>query len=858
MTALHISPDSVAPRASVLPPAPFSGAGLPLARRDLLAFERLLLDDVARILPFEAHALYFPTDDEAPAPVWIEEEEKLLLPLRRDGNLLGVLLLRRPRAASAASCGDSEAPGGSLAALLPYLPGMVDLCLDKLALYKWGRTDALTGLSTRAVLLERLGREVDNIRRAFAAGLGLEPDAGGSAAGVGESAYQATLGLIVVRLTGLRAVQRGHGHGTAERLLAMLGATLQERLPAEAVAARTGDSEFAVLWPGAVRQPLEELARDVVRGLDAVRLPGPLTGVAARAVAHAGYALFPQDWAGGREAREPAEEAEALFDKARLAAQRAGDLGANDDHVLGYGVILPKGGVVDQVLPLSRVRTTLGRDVGAREGQRFSVWSLDYPVRSREGAEAAPGREPLYKGEIVLADVREDSSQAEVLLLGDPAWPLEPGDRLTLLPEDYGAASVDGQETGGRPDPLTGLYRHGDFLARLAVARERHPVFGLILARFELPALDREGRPLDLEHGMAEAASVLRRLVLEKLEHAATSAEPEAASDGGERAAAANELLAGRYSLNGLLLFHPGLVPGTAREMYVSIGEEVRRRLGCGVALGVACLPWLTFRAADALECCRKALEYALLLPEPHVGVFDSLAVNISADKRYSQGDVFGAMEEYRLALLADEENTLAWNSLGVCLAGLGRAAEARRAFEEAARRKPGDPAGHYNLGTACVTLGDAEAAAVQFRSCLDLDPGHVYACVRLGELAESRGDSAEARRRYEQALEADPASSLPHRCLARLEWRERRPDKARERLHQSLLRDPQDAFSLHLMARLYLDGGEDPELAETLARQSVALRPDRKAAWLELARALEAQGRHRDAREARVRAAGL
>ena len=65
-------------------------------------------------------------------------------------------------------------------------------------------------------------------------------------------------------------------------------------------------------------------------------------------------------------------------------------------------------------------------------------------------------------------------------------------------------------------------------------------------------------------------------------------------------------------------------------------------------------------------------------------------------------------------------------------------------------------------------------------------------------------------------------------------------------------------AFSLHLMARLYLDGDEDPELAETLARQSVALRPDRKAAWLELARALEAQGRHRDAREARVRAAEL
>lgn len=59
-------------------------------------------------------------------------------------------------------------------------------------------------------------------------------------------------------------------------------------------------------------------------------------------------------------------------------------------------------------------------------------------------------------------------------------------------------------------------------------------------------------------------------------------------------------------------------------------------------------------------------------------------------------------------------------------------------------------------------------------------------------------------------------------------------------------------------MARMYLDGGEDAELAEALARQSVALRPERRAVWLELARALEAQGREREAQEIRIRAAGV
>lgn len=822
--------------------------GLPLQRRDLLAYESILRDDVARVLPFEAHALYFPTADEVPEPVWIAEEEKLLLPLRTGGDFLGVLLLRRPDPAVVES-------------LFPCLPGLVDLCLGKLALYKRGRADALTGLATREVLLESLARELINVRRAFA-GPDWESDAGrtGSDALAGAASesfsWQSSAGLVILRAAGLREASRSHGHALAERLLKDLGAALREALPGEVLAARTGDAEFAALLPGASRQSAEETARAMVRALDGVRLISPLTGTPIRAVCRAGYALFPQDWSGARlpadaagsEGGRELEEAADLLDKARLAALRAGEV--NDDPVMGYGSLLPRGGIIDQVLPLSRVRTTLGRDVGAREGQRFSVWSLDYPVQRRDAApEAEPeaAREPLYKGEIVLSDVREDFSQADILLLGDSAWPLAPGDRLALLPDDYGAPSAEPGESGtsGRPDPLTGLYRHGDFLARLAVARERHPRFGLVLVRFESVSPDRGGRPCrgehDVEHGMAEAASCLRRLLAERFADEAR-----------------DDLFAGRYSLNGVLIFHPDLDVETAAGLYPDISAELARQTGVSAAMGIVCLPWLSYRASDALECCRKALDYALLLPEPHVGVFDSLAINISADRRYSQGDVFGAMEEYRLALLADENNTLAWNSLGVCLAGLGRHAEARHAFEEAVTRGPEDPAARYNLGTACATLGDAAAAADQFDACLRLDPSHLYARIRLGELAEARDDMTSARRHYEAAGELDPSSPQPHRCLARLEFRAGRPDKARERLHQALLRHPHDPFSLHMLARLYLDGGEDAELAETLARQSVALRPDRKGAWLELARALEAQGRHREAREVRVRAAEM
>ena len=284
-------------------------------------------------------------------------------------------------------------------------------------------------------------------------------------------------------------------------------------------------------------------------------------------------------------------------------------------------------------------------------------------------------------------------------------------------------------------------------------------------------------------------------------------------------------MLGGRFGLNSLIFFHPDLEAEPLRGLYEKLCADIASRLGVRAGVGLACWPFLDLRPSDMIEGARKALEYALLLPAPHIGQFGSLALNISADKRHCRGDVFGAIEEYKLALLADEDNVLAWNSLGVCLASLGRHAEARRFFEEAIQRTPDDPALAYNLGAVCQSLHDNEAAAEHFRTCIRLSPSHLYALIRH---------------------------------LARLALRLGKADQAREHLHQALLRNPRDVAALSLMADLYLDGGEDPELAESLARQSVALRPEYRNGWLVLSRALEVQGRLADAREALLKAGEL
>ena len=178
-----------------------SGLTTGLVRRDLLDLEQRLRDSLHRVLPFEAHAVYFPRQTRSQEPEWLPDEGKLLLPLVRHGELLGVFMARVP---------DAE----RVAALLPSLPGIVDLCLENLELYKAGRLDPRSGLATHEVLLERLTQETGAIQSAFAREFGLESGEGSSRGG--------TLGLIVVRFDGVREVARNISYGFADRLVGKL------------------------------------------------------------------------------------------------------------------------------------------------------------------------------------------------------------------------------------------------------------------------------------------------------------------------------------------------------------------------------------------------------------------------------------------------------------------------------------------------------------------------------------------------------------------------------------------------------------------------------------------------------------
>ncbi len=838
-----------------------------LARSDLIRFEHIVTGTLERFFTFKTHSIYFPRAEAAPQePRYLSGERKILVPLRFGGETLGVFAGRGVRL-----------PRG----VLPLLAHLADLCMENLSLHKRNLIDNLTGLYTRDYLLDNLAGSIASQRARF-----LNPAAGGKSGAEPETTPSApadasdaaawpgahNFAVLTVQLRGLQRIATEYGYMFLERALTRLAAEFSALAPEQALAARISDGEFGLCLPQGTPKLCRALGRDIAARLSALTFSHELSGSAASIRAAVGYACYPQQadlpkaahGAGAPDFPLDLDQARNILRKARLAAYLAAQEAppTSEGQVLGFERILTGGGRIREILPYGQARVNLGRDMGAKAGQCFAVWGVN-PARAGFNplqADSTTLATAAYRGELVLIAVDKHEATAELLHQADPARPARHGDYLTLLPEgafqeaaaELGApkdsargepTDAAGKDTPAAPAPSSpavagpAILSRQAFMEHLAVSCESHTPCALALLRLDiLNWAQSHEQPLNLNELTARAAALCR-------------------------ARLPADTLAGAYGLHSFTFFHQALDSAAAVGLYEPLSLAISEELGVDCACGIAFYPYLNYRRGELMDNCRKALAYAMLLPGPKVGLFNSLALNISADKLFSQGDPFAAIQEYKQALLADEQNSMAWISLGVCLAGVGRKNDARDSFEHALRLAPPAPQDVmvlYNLGQIHQDLGEAKEAAAYYRRCLKLDSNHVYAALRLGQLAEAAGQNSRARRWYARTLELPGGESPAQRRLARLALRLGEHDEAREHLHQALLADPQDAMALNLLARLYLDAGEDPEVALALARQSVSLRPQLRANWRELARALEAAGHAADARAARLKAAEL
>lgn len=795
-------------------------AGISLTPQDLIRYEHTLKDLIKEFLPFESYSLFFPKPGKGQFRAELEtnynhDEGQLMLPLRLRGRGLCYFIAR----------------GISLEApkiVPPYLEALATCALEKILLYKASITDTLTGMATRDYFMFKLVKELDLIQNCMM-------PAPGGCKDPGIPTFSGSVGVVVLDMDNFQRINDRYGYALGDDIISNVAARISDAVFESVVCARIFDDKYAFLIPDGRPKVCARLAEELRALVESIPVEDPVTSDVIKISASAGYANYPQSLSGPHFKRTAEEQSRILMRKASKAVATAKDSGRN--CVFAYSDILKKGGKVLEVLPLQRLALSIGQSVDAREGERFLVWSPDYQAgtqaRLTEDERISGSYPTMYKAEIVVIEVQEEIAFAEILHLSDPAWPVTEGDRLTKLDEkDSFFDTQAGPESSAGPqrDMVTGLFNYKEFIGRYSRMRQNMDRFSVAVLRLAANPAEQGGNFQKLTDAQVQKVS----------SRAATFFD--------------ESCMGGRYSLNSLIYFFPQEDSDAVMEKILRLVRECSADFEIELAAGVASFPFLNFRRSEILDNCRKGLDHSLMMENIMVAQFDSVSLNISADRLYVDGDIYGAIEEFRLALLADSDNILARNSLGICYAQVGKPEQARKQFEEVLEITPNNIMALYNLGWACQMLGNRDKAREAYERCLELEPDNVFSLVRLGVLAEQDLGLDEAEKYYLKAAELKGGDSLTMRHLARISYAREDMNKAREYLHLALNANHNDAHAMNLLARLYLESGEDPQIAEVLARQSAALKPSKESFWGTLAQALDVQGKGEEAEQVRSR----
>lgn len=773
--------------------------------KELIDLEKCLCGKLAKLLPFSNHALYFPDSGDNRETTLLSEERLLLVPICWQNECLGMLRLEGVNPVKARK-------------LKSFLPEVVSSLLESCLLKRLINEDVNTGLATEEHFFGFMENEADQMASELS-----DPQISVQDAPL----YKLCLGLIVLGWLEGRELAKTWDYGYFEHVYKSMGQALKNILPEKSLSAILGKYEgrleFGILFNSSGQKSCETLSRNFIEVLSKLEFKDPLTGSPYHPKFFAGHALYPQDMHGDELRLPMREQTIRLRDRARIAMRGAYQRhNSPEENILGFSALIHSGGVILANLGQGRFRINLGKAANARAGMRFKL------IGKQDNSWCS-------KGQLVITESRIMDSIAVIISMEKGCDMPQAGDRLILLSPGSAWQKNERYISNANMDQnFSGPFcNHAEFLERFQdmACKSNGFVFGI--TRISSGEKDFE-------------ITVTIKKILDFLERGKNNSDLP-------------DLLA-PFGSDGLVFFINGGNPLNP-ETFIQNLENIVAEDPIIFQTGLFSWPFLNYSRAESEDCALKALEYASLLPDKKYGFFNSMAITIAADRKFSQGDNYGALEDYRLALLADPENAMARNSMAVCLAALGKFEEAKKSFERALQSaSQEDLQGkiHYNLGVVHQKTDDPQLAAQHYRKCLKKDANHVFAWLRLGQLAEEKGSRGRARRYYACAVSKTdlhgPFFNTVQRQLAKFEAGGNSKDQARARLHDNLIRNPEDASSLLELAELYLDKNLDPILAELLAKKSLQIRPGKKG-WEVLAAAFLAQGENEKAERARLRA---
>ncbi|HDI60843.1 MAG TPA: tetratricopeptide repeat protein [Desulfobacteraceae bacterium] len=365
-------------------------------------------------------------------------------------------------------------------------------------------------------------------------------------------------------------------------------------------------------------------------------------------------------------------------------------------------------------------------------------------------------------------------------------------------------------QTAVFPDPqfhasgeaMPGILIGSAFVTRATALLEPLARFATAVLRLEVPAPEGEGQP----QASASHCRVAEQLV---------QLEEETGGIGGWL----------DWDLFGCIL--PDWSDREALARIEALLAALSGQISEAVSAGVAEYPCLQFSKSQILENARKALDHAAFFGPGRCVAFDDTSLNISGDQRYQHGDISGAIEEFKKALLLNPDNVNVHNSLGVCYGVLGTYEAALHSFEAALERAPEDVMALYNTGLSHLMLGDRAQALDYLRRASRIGEPVFEVAFQTGRLHLENGEAAEARPFLETATRLNPQSALAWRLMGQCLFALEAIPEAVAAYKRAIKLNPGDAEALSTLGWLFDLQGENPEITTIFCEQAVDIAPD-------------------------------
>jgi len=215
------------------------------------------------------------------------------------------------------------------------------------------------------------------------------------------------------------------------------------------------------------------------------------------------------------------------------------------------------------------------------------------------------------------------------------------------------------------------------------------------------------------------------------------------------------------------------------------------------------------------------AHRHAALLGKGKTAIFDDVTLNVAGDEMFGWGDLSGSLRQYKKGVKLSPGNSNLWNSLGVCLAQMGRKKEAIKAFRKAARLDPSSFMALYNLGCAYLAANDPDKALKNLKKALNIEPENVAAATRLSSILLDRARYKEVINLLAPLLSKNNATPLE--CLqnaAKAYWKLGDWTMAKKLWHKIVASHPNNTEALAYLALGYAQKAKDIETARRLFSQ--------------------------------------